>query len=153
MLNFHIYLIWFWTYFEEMSTRGGELGCRICFESEEEECTMEKIIVNQILYSNATNKTWLIRTVFLATYKLREFHVPFLSQSFRCGCASNHFCLPTAKFYAFFFFSICQPAYDFSATELYMNTSFSFLGVGWFPTVPDKCFCHCQTYLVHNEVH
>ena len=40
-----------------MSTRGGELGCRICFESEEEEFTMEKIIVNKILYSNATNKT------------------------------------------------------------------------------------------------
>jgi len=52
-----------------------------------------------------------------------------------------------------FFFSICQPAYIFIATELYMSTSFSFLGVWWFPTVPDKCFCPCQTYLVCNEVH
>jgi len=83
-----------------------EWFCRISSESEEEECTMEKISVNKIPYSKATNKVRLIKIVFLVTYKLTGFHVPFLSQSFRCGCASNHFCLPTAKFYTFFFFNL-----------------------------------------------
>lgn len=78
-------------------------GCRICSESEEEECMKEKMSVNKIQYSNATNKAWLKRIVFLVTYKLTDFHFPFLSQSFRCWCASSHFCLPTVKFYAFLF--------------------------------------------------